>query len=186
MAVSTKPGDVPFASLLSGAYGSAAIALFFLVVDTWRAEPLSTPSFMGQVVLFGATPTEVGSVRLDAFALYSLVHLAAFVGIGTAVSIAYARTSLIPRSPFALALVLLAILTLGTMGIDRLLFPGIIDGVGRIPLVLGNGWASIAMTVLVYQTFEGAIRLPRRGRATPMPEPALARAPAGRGGEPRD
>lgn len=161
MAVSTKPGDIQFSSLMSGAYGSSAIALFFLIVDALRGDVLFTPSFMGQVVLFGMAPADVTSIRLDAMALYSLVHLAAFIGIGTIVSVAYARFSLIPRNAVAVAVALLALLTIGTMGVDRLLFPGIIDGIGRLPLALGNGFTSITMAVLVYQTFEGPIWTPR-------------------------
>ena len=161
MAVSTKPGDVQFASLLSGAYGSAAIALFFLIVDALRGDVLFTPSFMGQIVLFGTSPADVASVRLDAVALYSLVHLVAFIGAGTAVSVLYTKASIIPRNAVAVAAAVLVLLTLGTMGVDRVLFPGIIDGIGRIPLALGNGFASIAMAALIYQTFEGPIWTPQ-------------------------
>ena len=90
-----------------------------------------------------------------------LVHLVAFIGVGAAVSIAYARSSLIPRHVVAVAVTILAVLTVGTMGVDRVLFPGIIDGIGRLPLALGNGFTSITMAVLVYQTFEGPIWTPR-------------------------
>lgn len=165
MAVSTKPGDIQFSSLMSGAYGSSAIALFFLIVDALRGDILFTPSFMGQVVLFGMAPADVSTVRLDAMALYSLVHLVAFIGVGAAVSIAYARSSLIPRHVVAVAATILAILTVGTMGVDQVLFPGIIDGIGRLPLALGNGFTSITMAVLVYQTFEGPIWTPRAARS---------------------
>ena len=164
MAVSTNPGDVQFSSLLSGAYGSAAIALFFLIVDAIRGDILFTPSFMGQIVLFGTLPADVTSTRLDAVALYSLAHLLAFVCIGTAVTVAYAKTSIIPRNAIAVGVAVLAVLTLGTMSVDRLVFPGIIDGIGRVPLALGNGFASIAMAVLIYQTFEGPI-LSRKAEA---------------------
>jgi len=157
MSVSTKPGDLQFASLMSGAYGSSAIALFFLVVDAVRGDLLFTPSFMGQVVLFGTAPADITSVRLDAMALYSLVHLLAFIGIGTVASWVYSRSSVLPRNVVALTASILAFLTVGTMAVDWLLFPGIIDGIGRIPLALGNGFTSIAMAVLVYQTFEGPI-----------------------------
>ena len=170
MAVPTKPGDVQFASILSGAYGSAAIALFFLIVDSIQGQALYTPSFMGQVVLFGTAPAEVTSIRLDALALYSLLHLAAFIGIGTAVSVTYARLNVIPRNPFAVMVVLLAALTFGTVAVDRVLFPGIIEGIGSLPLALGNGFTAITMALLVYQTFEGSIWSAEGGHGTAAPE----------------
>ena len=164
MAISTKPGDLQFSSLLSGAYGSAAIALFFLIADAIRGDVLFTPSFMGQIVLFGTLPADVTATRLDAVALYSLAHLFAFVCIGTAVTFVYAKTSIIPRNAIAVSVAVLAVLTVGTMGVDRLIFPGIIDGIGRVPLALGNGFASIVMAVLISHTFEGTI-LNRKGEA---------------------
>ena len=75
MPISTKPGDIAFASILSGAYASAAIALFFLVADALGGRILYTPSLMGQVVLFDTGPADVTAVRLDAFALFSLTFV---------------------------------------------------------------------------------------------------------------
>ena len=95
MPISIKPGDIAFASILSGAYASAAIALFFLVADALGGQILHTPSLMGQVVLFDTAPADVTTVRLDALAIYSVVHLVAFIGIGSLVTRAYSR-SIIP------------------------------------------------------------------------------------------
>ena len=140
MPISTKPGDVAFASILSGAYASAAIALFFLVADALAGQILHTPSLMGQVVLFDTAPADVTTVRLDALAIYSVVHLVAFIGIGSLVTRAYSR-SIIPGSGPGLFVFTLGLLTVGTMAVDWVFYPGIIDAIGRLPLALGNGTA---------------------------------------------
>ncbi|HCW79339.1 MAG TPA: hypothetical protein DG084_09490 [Gemmatimonadetes bacterium] len=152
MPISTKPGDVAFASILSGAYASAAIALFFLVADALAGQILHTPSLMGQVVLFDTVPADVTTVRLDALAIYSVVHLVAFIGIGSLVTRAYSR-SIIPGSGPGLFVFTLGLLTVGTMAVDWVFYPGIIDAIGRLPLALGNGTASATMTAMIYWTF---------------------------------
>ena len=152
MPISTKPGDVAFASILSGAYASAAIALFFLVADALAGQILHTPSLMGQVVLFDTAPADVTTVRLDALAIYSVVHLVAFIGIGSLVTRAYSR-SIIPGSGPGLFVFTLGLLTVGTMAVDWVFYPGIIDAIGRLPLALGNGTASATMTAMIYWTF---------------------------------
>lgn len=152
MPISTKSGDIAFASILSGAYASAAIALFFLVADALGGRILHTPSLMGQVVLFNTAPANVTTVRLDALAIYSVVHLMTFIGIGSLVTKAYSR-SMIPGSGPGLFVFTLGLLTVGTMAVDRVFYPGIIDAIGRLPLALGNGTASATMTAMIYWTF---------------------------------
>ena len=152
MPISIKPGDIAFASILSGAYASAAIALFFLVADALGGQILHTPSLMGQVVLFDTAPADVTTVRLDALAIYSVVHLVAFIGIGSLVTRAYSR-SIIPGSGPGLFVFTLGLLTVGTMAVDWVFYPGIIDAIGRLPLALGNGTASATMTAMIYWTF---------------------------------
>ena len=148
-----RPGDLPFASLLSAAYGSAAIALFFLAIDTVRGEPFFTPSLMGSVVLLGIPAQEVASIRFDAMAMYTVVHLLAFLGLGAVATLAYARVRAIPRGSFVLGALILGGLTIGTIGVDVLLFPGIIDRIGDLPLAAGNLVASIAMSTMIVSTF---------------------------------
>ena len=41
---------------------------------------------VGSALLFGAQPSVELPIRLDAVALYSIAHLALFVGLGTAVT----------------------------------------------------------------------------------------------------
>jgi hypothetical protein len=164
----SRPGDLPFASLLSGAYGSGAIALFFLLLDSIRGEPFFTPSFMGSVVVMGVPAEEVSTIRLDAMAVYTVVHFLAFVALGTAVSLGYSRVQAMPRNAIALGTVILVALTIGTLGVDRLLIPGIIDGIGALPLVIGNLITSAVMAIVIVRSFASTSAIDSGALSGPM------------------
>ena len=86
--------------MFAGAIGSGAIALLFVAIDALRGNPLFTPSLLGSVLLTGASPAEVVSVRLDMVAIYSLIHLLAMSGMGVLFSLLYFRTSLFNNRPW--------------------------------------------------------------------------------------
>jgi hypothetical protein len=67
---------------LSGIIGAAVVAVWFLVSDFVQGRPLSTPSVLGQVVLYqSATPT-VSPAEPGPVLAYTLFHLGAFVIFG--------------------------------------------------------------------------------------------------------
>ncbi len=73
-------------SLITGLLGAAAVALWFLVVDLIGGRPLSTPSVLGQVILFGKTDPVVSPVLWPALFAYTSLHLAAFLVFGMLVT----------------------------------------------------------------------------------------------------
>lgn len=149
---SAASDQIAFASLMSGAYGSAAIALIFLVVDGLRGEGLFTPSLMGSVFFLGASPETVDGVRLDMVALYSIVHLTFFLAVGLAATLAYIRVEWFQRQPLLLTLALLTALTLGIAGLDVLVFPGLIGAIGLMAITLANTAAAGVMTWFIHST----------------------------------
>ncbi|MGD8873350.1 MAG: hypothetical protein PVJ80_17365 [Gemmatimonadota bacterium] len=145
-AVSTTPrSDTLWGAAVSGAYASAATALLFLVIDSVRGEPLQTASTLGSVVLLGQEPSSPGPFRVDMVALYSLIHLGAFVLIGAAATRAYQTWDRL-RTPVALALLLTIALTGGVALVDALFFPGIIWAIGPWAMLGGNVAAAVTMT----------------------------------------
>lgn len=144
VAKSAAPIDTVWGAVVSGAYASAATALLFLVIDSVRGEPLQTASTLGSVVLLGQDPGATAPFRLDMVALYSLVHLAAFVLIGAAVTLAYQHWERI-RSPGALVGLVTLGLTAGAGLVDALFFPGLVSAIGPLALVAGNLAAALAM-----------------------------------------
>lgn len=146
------PDTVAFASILSGAYASAAVALLFLGIDALRGDPFFTPSLMGSVVLLGSTPSAELPVRLDMVAYYSLLHVVLFALIGTVFTLAGIRFARFLRNPLAFAASVFATLTLGMAGLDSLFFPGLIGAVGLLPLAAANLGAAAVMSVFIRST----------------------------------
>jgi hypothetical protein len=141
-----------FAALLSGAYGSAAIALWFLAIDTMRGDPFFTPSLVGSVLLFGAQPSVDVPIRLDAVALYSMTHLALFVGLGTVATLAAIRWTTLVRRPELLTGGIVLALTVGVLLVGSVILPGLTTAVGIAPMLVGNVGAAIVIAGLIQST----------------------------------
>jgi hypothetical protein len=72
--------------LLTGAIGAAAVAVWFLITDFAQGRPLSTPSVLGQVILFGSTTPVVTPVQTAPLLAYTLLHIGAFVLFGIVIT----------------------------------------------------------------------------------------------------
>ncbi len=122
--------DLIFDSVYSGALGGSAVALFFVVVDLLDGQPLFTPSLMGSVLLHGVAAEAVAQVQLDAVAYYSIVHIAAFGALGTAISWLVHEIELRSRHPVVVLLALFAILEVSFLVVAPLALPGVIARLG--------------------------------------------------------
>ena len=169
----TRSADFAFASLLSGAYGSAAIALFFLVVDSLRGSPFLTPSMMGSAVFLGTEPSAATSMRMDVMAAYTLVHFVVFVALGTAITWLRTRVDLLARNGLSLATAVLAALTLGSIAVDQLLLPGLLMAIGALPLVAAHTLAALVMGFFIHHTLEEAVA--EKAAVSAQAEPAEIR-----------
>jgi len=72
--------------LLTGAIGAAAVAVWFLLTAFAQGRPLSTPSVLGQVILFGSTTPVVTPVQTAPLLAYTLLHIGAFVLFGIVIT----------------------------------------------------------------------------------------------------
>jgi hypothetical protein len=69
-------------SIVTGLIGASVVALWFLILDAVNGQPLSTPSILGQVIIFGEqTPVAYPTVY-PAVAAYTALHLAGFLLVG--------------------------------------------------------------------------------------------------------
>src|SRR6185295_8018568 len=65
-------------SIATGLIGASVVALWFLILDAVNGQPLSTPSILGQVIIFGhETPVAYPPVW-PAVAAYTALHIAGF------------------------------------------------------------------------------------------------------------
>lgn len=68
----------------TGLIGAAAVAVWFFLLDAWQGQPFFTPAALGSALFLGAErPAEV-QVGLGLVVAYTVVHVAAFVAVGSA------------------------------------------------------------------------------------------------------
>jgi hypothetical protein len=68
--------------ILAGTIGALVVAGWFLVTDVLQGRPLSTPSVLGQVVLYGITDPVISPVAIGPTIAYTLLHFGAFAIFG--------------------------------------------------------------------------------------------------------
>lgn len=68
--------------LVAGVVGAAAVAVWFLVVDSALGRPLFTPGALGSALFLGATDLEAVRITVWTVLGYTLVHLLAFATLG--------------------------------------------------------------------------------------------------------
>ena len=135
--------------VLAGVIGATALAFWFLVVDGSQGEPFRTPGFLGGALLgTDALEPGVGSVIL-----YTLVHYAAFIGVGVGVSWLLSKMHATPNIFSGLALGFglfdLVFYTSATVtGVD------VIAEFGWAPVLVGNLIAGVCL--MSYLHFTGA------------------------------
>jgi hypothetical protein len=132
--------------LVNGLVGAAAVALWFLVLDIVRGRPFYTPGALGSLLFLGAaSPAEV-RVGAALIAAYTVLHLAAFAGVGLLLEWSAGR---IERAPGLWLIALLAFITL------EALFIGTVSNLSE--WVLGDlGFWSIGVANLVAVTAMGS------------------------------
>jgi hypothetical protein len=72
--------------MLTGAIGAGVVAVWFLITDFAQGRPFSTPSVLGQVILYGSTSPVVSPVQTAPLLAYTLLHIGAFVLFGIAIT----------------------------------------------------------------------------------------------------
>lgn len=106
---SIPPLSVPttlMEGFITGIIGAGVVAAWFLLLDTIQNVPLWTPSLLGTVLFKGAdAATNHHAVDPGMVAAYTLVHHAAFIGVGLVASFLVSEIERIP--PLGIALVFL-------------------------------------------------------------------------------
>ena len=142
--------NVLFASVSSGALGSAAVGLFFVAIDSFRGDPFFTPSLMGTVVFLRIPAAEVASVRVDMMALYTIVHILSFVALGAAFTLLYQRVDSRSKHPVVLAVMIFFALGAGMFVADAVIFPGIARAIGPLLVLGANALAAAVMAWFIH------------------------------------
>lgn len=132
--------------VIAGVIGAAAVAAWFFVTDLVQGRPLSTPSVLGQVILFRTTQPIVTPMQVGPTVAYTLLHVGVFILFGIAVTqlVHFAMWS--PLARFGLLIVgvcfelFFFFVTLALFEGTRYLFPWwSVLGANTVALI-GMGW----------------------------------------------
>jgi hypothetical protein len=139
--------------LVAGLLGAAAIALWFLVLDTVAGRPLLTPTILGTAMFRGgqglASP-ETLPVSLELVVLYTWVHALVFCVIGGLAARLLAFAERQPNAGFGI-LLLFVVLEFGFL-VATLLFAEPVLRVVTWPAILGgNLLAAFVMGVYFWR-----------------------------------
>ena len=137
--------------VVAGVIGATALAFWFLVIDGSRGEPFRTPGFLGGALL-GTDALEPGAGPVI---LYTLLHYAAFIGVGLGVSWSLSKIHTTPNVFLGLALGfglfdLVFYTSVTVTGID------VIGEFGWPAVLVGNLIAGVS--VMSFLHFTGATR----------------------------
>jgi hypothetical protein len=132
--------------IATGLVGAAAVALWFLAVDTLGGRPLHTPALLGAVLAASpdAAAAAAGPSRLTYAALYTVAHLVAFAAVGLLATFLVHRAERTPPL-VALLVMLFAAVEVAFVGFVALLEMQAIGDVAWYQVALGNVVAAVAM-----------------------------------------
>jgi hypothetical protein len=152
----------------AGCIGAAAVAAWFLLVDTINGRPFFTPAMLGSAVFWGAThPTQV-VIEFSRIVGYTMIHVSAFVVIGTFVAALMAQTEETPPTLF-LVVVLACFFEVGFYVLVALLAQPLLGALAWWNVAIGNAIAATAMGLYLWRSHPA---IAAQLRAHPLGEPA--------------
>jgi hypothetical protein len=137
--------------LIVGLLGAAAIALWFLIVDTIAGQPFFTPAMLGSAFFWGSRDPSAVEVSIQTVASYTMVHVLAFVVIGF---LAAAMARQVERAPSTIfiAIVFLIAVEFGFYIVLAILGPPLLGAFAWWSVAIGNAIAIGAMALYLWRT----------------------------------
>jgi hypothetical protein len=134
--------------VISGAFGAAAVALFFLIVDLVGGHPLFTPNALGTSLFLGQAVTPDSPIVPVLVVGYTAVHVGFFVGFGVIAAFEVLSRRRIPPTDAGTLLLTAALFVafeISFLAMAQLFAPHLtgVLGVGRV--ALANAVAAFAM-----------------------------------------
>ena len=91
-------GSIIRQGIVAGMIGAAAVAMWFLLVDTIAGQPFFTPAALGSAAFFGLRDAATVTVGFHSVFGYTVVHLIAFLAVGIIASAMLAEARKTPHS----------------------------------------------------------------------------------------
>jgi hypothetical protein len=146
----TQEHSIAREGVIAGILGATAVAVWFLVVDVIAGSPLYTPTLLGTALLsiVGGTAQESTLTYLVA---YTIVHYAAFIASGLAVSYVVHKAATEP-SVLLIFMLLFIIFELGFYGMTLMLAETALRSLAWYQIAAGNVLAALVMGVYMWRT----------------------------------
>jgi hypothetical protein len=143
--------------LAAGLLGAAAIALWFLILDTVAGRPLHTPTILGTAIFRGgqglASPDAV-PVSLEMVVLYTWVHALVFCVIGGVAARLLAVAERQPNAGFGI-LLLFVVFEFGFLVVTLLFAEPVLRALTWPAILGGNLLAALAMGAYFWRRHPG-------------------------------
>src|SRR3989449_11628850 len=81
---------------VAGCVGAAAVALWFLIVDTINGRPFFTPAMLGSAVFGGAHDPSQVVIEYSRIIGYTMIHVSAFIVVGVVAAALAAEVEVAP------------------------------------------------------------------------------------------
>ena len=132
--------------ITTGTLGALAVALWFLIVDMVRGQPLHTPALLGAVVSGAADPMLAADApgRATYVVLYTVLHFLAFSVVGIIAVFVVHRAERAPAL-FGLLLMLFAAIEVAFTGFVAILEVRALGDIAWYQVALGNLVAALSM-----------------------------------------
>ena len=144
--------------VVTGLLGAAAVALWFLVVDTIMGRPLHTPALLGALVSGAGDPIAAAETadRTRFVLLYTMLHVGAFAVLGVVATLLVHRAERTP-SLLALLLLLFAAVEVAFTAFVALLEVSALGDVAWYQVAAGNVVAAVTMGWWLRRNHPGVI-----------------------------
>lgn len=136
---------------IAGMIGAAAIALWFLVIDTVAGRPFFTPSMLGSALFWREMDTSSMQVVFARVVAYTMVHVVSFMIVGM---LAAALAGAVEKAPATLFLVIVffAVFEFGFYVVVALIAQPILGALAWWNVAIGNGLAGIGMGYYLWRS----------------------------------
>jgi hypothetical protein len=128
----------------AGCIGAAAVAVWFLVIDVINGRPFFTPAMLGSAVFWGASDPSQVVIEFSRVVGYSMIHVSAFVVIGTIAAALMFQAEDTPPALF-LVIVLACFFEVGFYVLVAIMAQPLLGALAWWNVAIGNAIAATAM-----------------------------------------
>jgi hypothetical protein len=129
---------------VAGCIGAAAVAAWFLLVDSINGRPFFTPAMLGSAVFWGVHDPSQVVIEYSRIIGYTMIHVSAFIIVGTVAALLAAEVEVAPPVLYV-AVVLFAIFEFGFYVTVAILAQPLLGALAWWNVAIGNVIAAYGM-----------------------------------------